>query len=123
MADLRQLLGILGREGVDEVRIETGAPISISEGGRLRPLTRRTLTAEQVREIVRDTPLGPLVPSSDTDGMPELVMVDGEPYIVIVARSRDRLQIRLGRSPTAGAPAPAAAAPAPSPSASSGPRP
>lgn len=124
MADLQQLLDYLARDDVDEVRLETGAPVTVSQSGRLRPLTRHTLTADQVREIVRGTPLEPLLPTADTDGMPELIMVGGEPYIVMIARDQDRLQFRFGRSPGASSPPPAPALPmrtsrGPRPSASS----
>ncbi|MEX1365109.1 MAG: PilT/PilU family type 4a pilus ATPase [Nannocystaceae bacterium] len=120
MADLQQLLDYLARDDVDEVRLETGAPVTVSQSGRLRPLTRHTLTADQVREIVRGTPLEPLLPTADSDGMPELIMVGGEPYIVMIARDRDRLQFRFGRSPGASSPGPA---PSPPMRTSPGPRP
>lgn len=110
MADLSQILAQLGRDGIDEVRLETGAPISVSQGGQLRPLTRHTITAEQVRQILRGTPLEPLLPKGDADGSPEFVMVDGEPYIVMIARQGGRLQLRFGRAPMS-----APAGPSPSP--------
>lgn len=113
MPQLQQLLAYLGRDDVDEVRLETGTPVSISQGGRMRPLTRHTITADQVHQVVRGTELEPLLPKGDAEGSPELVVIDGETYIVMIARDQGRLQIRFGRPPSAASSAPPPTASAP----------
>ncbi|MEZ4360827.1 MAG: PilT/PilU family type 4a pilus ATPase [Kofleriaceae bacterium] len=97
MLRLGQLLGYLERDGISELVIGTGRPISIRKGEAYQTLIAAPTSAAQLHELVRGNELGGMLPERDTNGAPTAVRLLGKPYRVQVARRGEALLLKIER--------------------------
>lgn len=122
MANLQQLLGYFERDDIEEVRLQSSAPVVLVQGGRSRPLTRQPITGAQVLAFVRGSPIESKIPDRDTAGSPQTLNLLGRDYLVAIAKHGDLIQIRI-RKPAASSAATAAPATTTRPAATPKPQP
>jgi twitching motility protein PilT len=105
---LGQLLAYLDRDGISEIVVGTGRPITVKKGGAYQPLLSTPMSTAQIQELVRGSELTALIPEHDTNGAPSAVRVLGKGCRVQIARRGDSLIIKI----EAASVAPAGATPA-----------
>jgi twitching motility protein PilT len=95
VATLGELLRYFDRGDIQEVRLQSGAPIVVSQNGRSRPLTSEPLSPDQLTTVIAGTPIEAIMPTSDTSGSPRPLVVDGRNLVVTVARHGGLVQLRF----------------------------
>ena len=110
MANLQQLLALLGRPDVSQVLLQTGAPPYARMGQELKALSRQNLTMQHLMAFFQGTPAEALIRQAHGRGAAagELVL-HGARFAVEVTHAHNQTRIRLGPAPSP------AAAPAPEP--------
>ena len=113
MADLQQLLRYFERDDIEEVRLQSSAPVVLVQNGRSRPLTRQPITGAQVLAFVRGSAIESKIPDRDTAGSPQTLDLLGRDYLVAIAKHGDLIQIRIRRPIASSPPASASKGTAP----------
>lgn len=98
VADLQQLLRYFERGDVEEVTLQSGAPVVIRQHGRSRQLSPQPLPPEVLMEWIRGTAVEAVVPTMDTSGRPEILDLFGRSFSVAIARHGPLIQIRFRRA-------------------------
>lgn len=114
-AQLLQLLSQLDRDGASELVISAHRPVALRVHGSYHTLTAAAVTPEQLRWLVRETPLAMVLAETHGVGEIEEHEVVGRRVRAQVIRNGDDVMIRIERSAhaTAAAPPPPVAAPPP----------
>ncbi len=114
-ARLDQVLGYLDRDGVSEIVISVGRPLTLRRNGQLVPVTSAPLTKGQLTTLVGDTPLWALVPADE--GTSEAVDVDvgARRLRVQAGRRGEEIVLRIERAAVPPAPPPSAVPRSPTP--------
>lgn len=99
MSNLVQLLAYLQRPDVREVVLQTNAAPAVRLGEELRALSPKPLSVGAVEALLAGSPFEAHVPPRDTRGDTASVEIDGVTYAVKIARSGERLQVRIARGP------------------------
>ncbi len=102
MLRLGQLLAYLDRDGITELVVGSGRPITVRKAGAYQPLIATPVSTRQIEEMVRGSELATLWPDRDTNGMPGEVRVLGRQYRVQVARRGDSIIMKIEAAGGAG---------------------
>lgn len=95
MLRLGQLLAYLDRDGITELVVGSGRPITVRKAGAYQPLIATPVSTGQIEEMVRGSELATLWPDRDTNGTPGDVRVLGRLYRVQVARRGDSIIMKI----------------------------
>lgn len=102
MLRLGQLLAYLDRDGITELVVGSGRPITVRKAGAYQPLIATPVSTGQIEEMVRGSELTTLWPDRDTNGTPGDVRVLGRLYRVQVARRGDSIIMKIEAAGGAG---------------------
>jgi twitching motility protein PilT len=103
VADLDRYLRYLQREDVEELVLQSGKVAALKlTSGKLHPLTKAGLTSAHIVTLLEGVGWGPLVPSQDSGGQPQVAKSNGVAYRCRIARREDQLQVRVfpGEAPS-----------------------
>jgi twitching motility protein PilT len=92
---LGQLLDYLDRDGISEIVVGTGRPITVKKGGAYQPLMSTAMSTAQIEELVRGSALASLIPDRDTNGASSAQQVLGKHCLVQIARRGESLIIKI----------------------------
>ena len=95
MSQFALLVPYLESQDITEIVLESGKPPMVKMAGEYSPITKGTLTTQQIQALIAGSPLAPLVPASDAGGTPQPVTIEGRPHVVYLRRRGDALQIRI----------------------------
>jgi hypothetical protein len=94
-SQLDQLLGYLERQGVSEVALSPGKPITMTTPKGVVNVTGRSLTFDQLASIVRGTPIEALVADETSGPDPVVVTLGKRDVMIAIERAGDTLTVRL----------------------------
>ncbi len=95
MVDLAQWAQRVAADGAEELRLQTGQPLSVRAAGTVRPLADETLDTAAVIAALGSVGLTALIPEGDHTGTPTAVSVGEVPCTVTAARHGDYVQVRI----------------------------
>ncbi len=99
---LLQLLRLLDRPDLDEIALQIGRAAYAKIDGAFRPVARAVFSEDQIVNLFVGTPLAQIVTRS-AGRAEETLSLDGREYLVTIARSSDKLQVRIvERAPVPG---------------------
>ena len=105
---IEQVLAYLDRDGVSEIILGVGRPLSLRRNGQVVPVTTAPVTRGQLASLVAGTSLAPLVPEQEGTSPAVDVDVGTRRVRVQAGRRGEEILLRIERAPTS---APRAAAP------------
>jgi twitching motility protein PilT len=108
-AQLDQVLNYLDRDGVTEMVISVGRPITLRRAGQIVPVTNAPVTRAQLMGLLQGTPIIALLPATDGVQPSADVEVGKRRLRVQISRRGDEYMLTIERAPAApAAPAPGA---------------
>ncbi|MBA3454952.1 MAG: Flp pilus assembly complex ATPase component TadA, partial [Deltaproteobacteria bacterium] len=110
---LDQVLNYLDREGVTEIVIAVGHPITMCRSGQMVNLTTATVSRGQLTALLAGSPIATLFPDDEDTGPPIDVDVGKRRIRVQAVRRGDDYRLTFGRAPVAPARTKAATIPKP----------
>ena len=98
-AQLDQVLGYLDREGVTEMVLAVGRPITLLRAGVVVPVTNAAVSRGQLMTLLAGSPIAKLLPEADGSRPPIDVDTGKRRIRVHVSRRGDEYTIRIERAP------------------------
>jgi len=115
MTELEKFLQYFDREDVTEIVFQSGAAAAAKRNGQLKPVTQEPLSPKHILKLVQGTSIQDLLPQEDGISEPTRTRINGATYIATIARSGDKLMLRVQRDEPPIEPAKPPAEPQPRP--------
>ena len=95
---LGQLLGYFDNDGVTELVIHTGQPISVRIHGEYRAVTEGTVSKPQLAHLMLGTPLDALTPEDERNSESRILELGGRPIHALLIKRGKEIALTLATS-------------------------
>ena len=95
---LGQLLGYFDNDGVTELVIHTGQPISVRINGEYRAVTEGTVSKPQLAHLMLGTPLDALTPEDERNSESRILELGGRPIHALLIKRGKEIALTLATS-------------------------